>query len=372
MMTIRHSFARASVLLAFCWGCSSPIGVKDPEQVMIVQAFLVPGQDTEVKLRQSLPPERYYAGLEDALTSARVEISTGVEISVLSEDPGERGTYRIAHDAMPVVSGNTYHLQVTDGDRQVRAATEVPFQAEITQFTADTMVYYQYYAHLYGDLLHPGEWWWNRSENAAGYVIIVEAVDVRSLGSWALPLTADLDTLIARREWLEGQVSQDSLERLDRQVTDLRRFLAENISMVDDKGDALRWLRDRDQDDWNEIDLKDQWTEGRKWRERMDELFWNRQVDYWVPADTLRADYWWLGLRFEGEYQITVQAADRNYVDYFTTAGHGHSGADSDRGPLFHVDGGLGVFGSYAEDSFRIQTVRGAETLGMKITARRE
>lgn len=368
-MTTRYLFALASLLLALYWECSSPSEVEEPEQTIIVQAFLAPGQDTAVKLRQTLPPERFYDGLEDTLASATVEISTGGETFVLSEDPGERGTYRIARDVMPVVSGQTYQLRVSSGDRQARASTEVPFAAEITEFTADTIIYYQFYGSLFGDLLHPGEWRWNRSENAAGYVIIVEAVDVRSLGEWALPLTADLDTLIARRERLEGRVSQDSLKNLDRQIEELRRFFAENISMVDSQGDTLRWLRDRDQEDWDEIELKEKWTEGRKWRERMDELFWGRAVDYWVPADTLRADYWWLGVRFEGEYQVRVQAADRNYVDYYTTAFNGQSGADGDRGPIFRVDGGVGVFGSYAEDSFRIQAVRGEDGRGLKITA---
>ena len=372
MMTTRYFFALASVVLALYWGCSNPSEVEEPEQVIIVQAFLVPGQDTAVKLRQTLPPERYYDGLEDTLFHATVEISTGGETFVLSEDPSERGTYLIAHDIMPVVSGQTYQLRVTSGDGQVRAATEVPFVAEVTEFSADTIIYYQYYGSLFGDLGHPGEWRWNRSENAAGYVIIVEAVDVRSLGNWALPLTADLDTLIVRRERLEGQVSQDSLESLDRQIEALRGFFEGNVSLVDSHGDTLRWLRDRDQEDWDEIDLKEKWSEGKKWRERMDDLYWGRVVDYWVPADTLRADYWWLGVRFEGEYRVTVQAADRNYVDYYTTSFNGQSGADGDRGPLFHVDGGMGVFGSYAADSFRIQAVRGEDGLGLKLTVQRE
>jgi len=354
-------------LLALLSGCSNPSEVEDPEQLVIVQAYLVPGRDTEVKVRQTLPPERYYDGLEDTVSSAAVEILVGDETFVLSEDPDERGIYRISADIMPVVSGETYRLRVTHEGRQVHASTEVPFRAEITEVTADTIVYYQYYIGLYGDLVHPGEFRWTKSENAAGYVIIVEAVDVRSLGEWALPLTADLDTLISRRERLAAQGDPDTLV-LDRQIQELQRFFAENVSLVSAGGDTLRFLRDRDQEDWDEIDTKN-WSEGRKWREKMDELFWNRLVDYPVPADTLRGDYWWVGVRFEGEYKVTVQAADRNYYDYFTTAQNGHSGSDSDKGPVFYVENGIGVFGSYAEDSFRVWARRGEDGGSLKVVA---
>jgi hypothetical protein len=360
-------------LLALATGCgSSPSEVEDADQVLIVQAYLVPGQDTELKLKQTLPPELYYDGLEELVSDVRVEIAVDGERFVLSEDPGERGVYRIGADAMPVVSGKTYQLTVTQGERQLRASTLVPQRAEVTHVSADTIVYLQQFANLYGELIHPGEFFWNKSENAAAYIIIVEAVEVHSLGEWALPLTADLDTLIARREQLERAVSGDSLESLDREIDQLRNFFAENVSLTGGDGEDLRWLRDRDQEDWDKIDLKENWSEGKKWREKMDELFFGRVVDFWMPADTLRSDFWWLGVRFEGEYRLRLQAADQNYSDYYVTSFNGQSGSDGDKGPVFHVDGGLGVFGSYAEDSFRMYARRGEEVGSMKVVVQRE
>ena len=76
--------------------------------------------------------------------------------------------------------------------------------------------------------------------------------------------------------------------------------------------------------------------------------------DYWIPADTLRSDFWWWGVRFTGDYRITLQSVDSNYFDYYTTLFNGRSGADGDAGPIFHTEGGLGVFGSYSADSFTI------------------
>ena len=69
-------------------------------------------------------------------------------------------------------------------------------------------------------------------------------------------------------------------------------------------------------------------------------------------------------MRFEGEYRVRLQTADLNYFDYFTTAFNGQSGADGDKGPVFHVEGGTGVFGSYVEDSFRL-LARRDDNLGL-------
>ncbi len=357
--------------------CSSPNEVENPQQSIIVNAYLVPGQDTEVKLRQTLPPERYYDGLEDSLANARVEISVNGQAHALEADASERGLYHLAHELMPVVEGETYELWVEHQGRQVRASTTVPFVAKVTQVNTQTgdgesIIYNQLFGDVFGNLVHPGEFFWSPSANAAGYVIIVEAVDVRSLSAAYEPLTADLDTLIALRERLDNIVDADSLAQLDAQIGALRGFFTQNISLVSTGGDTLRYLRDRQQEDWDEIDEKENWSEGKKWRERRATLLHDRQIDYWIPADSTRSDFWWLGVRFEGEYKVRLQAADLNYFDYFTTAFNGQSGADGDKGPVFRVEGGTGVFGSYAEDSFKVLTIRDDSGIGLKVVVERE
>ncbi len=344
-------------------GCSNPTEIENPPQTLLVESYLSPGRDPQVILRQTIPPGEFYEGLEDPVRDAQVEISVDQQRFVLAES--SPGVYEIPHSTLPVESGKTYHLLVRHQDRQVSASTLVPFPSRITEFTADTVTYFQSYSDLFGELQHPGEFHWTRSPNAAGYVIRVEAAQVRTLPVTAEPLTGDLDTLIAQRQRLAGQVSADSLAALDRRIRELRDYLDQNISLAQGNGDTLRWLRDRQQEDWDEIDGKD-WSEGRKWRERRQDLLVNKRVDYWIPADTLRSDYWWAGIRFEGEYQVVLHAADRNYFDYFTTAFNGLSGNDGDNGPLFHMEGGLGVFGSYAEDRFRVLAVLGEDGRRLK------
>ena len=359
---------RIQAILLFCtalfMGCSNPSEVETPQQTVIVVGYLTPGLDTEISLRQTLPPERYYDGLEDTLINAEVSIRTLGETFALSPDSGDPGLFRLAHDTMPIVEGQTYELSIEHEGRQVRAETTVPFKSAVTKVSThigdgETIAYDQLFGDRFGNLVHPGEFFWEKSENAAGYVIIVEAVDVRSLPLGpTVPLTGDLDRLIELREELEGQVSADSLAALDGEIAALRAFFADNLALVDEAGEPIRWLRDREQMEWEEIEGKEKWSEGKKWRERLNDLFRARKIDYWIPADTTRSDFWWLGVRFEGEYRVRLQAADLNYFDYFTTSFNGQSGSDGDKGPVFHVEGGTGVFGSYVEDSFRVLAYR--------------
>jgi hypothetical protein len=340
--------------------CSNPSEVEPPNQALVVQAYLSPGIDSEVRVLETIPPDEFYDGLDRPVSGADVVIETVDRSVTLSEDAEQAGIYRAAHDVLPIVQGQTYHLRVNEGQRQLRAQTTVPTRARVTDVVGDTIVYQQIFGELFGDLVHPGEFSWEGSPDAAGYVVIVDAVDVKSLSMTADPLTADLDSLIAQHERAEQVgVGTDSLVAIQRRVDLLRSHFEENISLVTPQGDTLRFLRDDDQKDWDKIADKDTWTEGHVWRERRDDLYWSRVIDYWVPADSTHSDFWWVGVRFEGTYRVRLHAADLNYFDYATTAFNGFSGADSDEGPAFHVEGGIGVFGSYAEDSFLVESVRG-------------
>ena len=357
----------ALACLAAAAGCSNPGGIDEPRQVLFVESFLTPGSDIEVRLRLTLPPEQFWEGREETVSGAEVVVSTGESRVVLDERTDSPGTYAAGHGLLPVVEGETYRLEVRHGERLLRTQTTVPWKAAVLPALGDTITYLERFGDRFGDLDHPGEFSWESSPTAAGYIVVVEALEVKSLPVTAEPLTADLDSLTALRQRLSGQVDADSLAALDGEIRRLRDFLEENISLVRGDGSGVRWLRDREQEDWDEIDGKD-WSEGRKWRQKRRELNQNRVFEYWMPADSTRSDFWWLGVRFEGEYEVAVHAADRNYLDYFRTVLNGVSGADSDTGPIFHVDGGAGVFGSYAADGFRLYAEKG-ENGNMKVTA---
>lgn len=357
------------ISLALLWACSSPTGVADPVRRLIVTSYLMPGTDTVVKVRRTVASERFYAGLEDTVAAAQVQIESAGRVTELAEDAAEPGTYRVSAAALPVVSGATYALRVVAGDQELTATTTVPGPVAVTQVSADTVVYYQQFGDLYGELVHPGQFRWSRSEGAAGYGVIVTAPAVRAAGPVELPLTGRLRQLMERRAALAATGSPDTLAALDRQIDALRLWLAANVSLVRSPGDTIRWLRDSEQADWDAIAAKD-WDEARQWQERMERLFQASRTEYFVPPDTLRSDYWWAGIRFEGECRVRVLAVDRNYFDYAATAANGLSGNDGDRGPVFHTRGGFGVFGSCTQDSFSVFARRSDDGLGLKIMAR--
>ncbi len=355
--------------LVLLWACTSPTGIAKPTRRLIVTSYLTPGTDTVVKVRRTVASERFYAGLEDTVAGARVQIESGGRFTELAEDAAEPGTYRALAAALPVVSGSTYSLRVVDGDQVLTASTTVPGPVAVTEVSADTVVYYQEFGGLYGELVHPGQFRWSPSEGAAGYDIIVTAPQVRVASPVALPLTGRLRQLLERRSNLAAAGDPDTLAALDRQIESLRSWLAANVSLVRAPGDTIRWLRDSEQADWDSIVAKD-WDEARQWQERMERLFQASRTEYFVPPDTLRSDYWWAGIRFEGECRVRVLAVDRNYFDYAATAANGMSGNDGDRGPVFHTTGGFGVFASCTQDSFRVLARRSDDGLGLKIVAR--
>lgn len=66
----------------------------------------------------------------------------------------------------------------------------------------------------------------------------------------------------------------------------------------------------------------------------------------------------WFAIYWAGRYRITIHAIDRNWYDYIRSIPQGESGfgvggnaGDNFERPIFHVDGGIGLFGSGAADS---------------------
>lgn len=67
----------------------------------------------------------------------------------------------------------------------------------------------------------------------------------------------------------------------------------------------------------------------------------------------------WLAIYFEGRYVLRVVALDRNWFDIVRTDpalgaggfGFGGEAGDTSTRPIFHVEGGIGVFGSVSSDS---------------------
>jgi hypothetical protein len=67
----------------------------------------------------------------------------------------------------------------------------------------------------------------------------------------------------------------------------------------------------------------------------------------------------WLAIYYAGRYRLRVVALDRNWYDIVRSDpaiggggfGFGGEAGDGSTRPIFHVDGGIGVFGSVSSDS---------------------
>ena len=69
----------------------------------------------------------------------------------------------------------------------------------------------------------------------------------------------------------------------------------------------------------------------------------------------------WAAVVYEGRYLIRVHSIDRNWYDLIRSSpefgggqGFGGNAGDSFDRPIFHVEGGVGLFGSGAVDSLGI------------------
>lgn len=65
----------------------------------------------------------------------------------------------------------------------------------------------------------------------------------------------------------------------------------------------------------------------------------------------------WFAIAFQGRYKIRIHALDDNWYDfvrstpYFNGGGFGTNAGEEFERPIFHVEGGIGLFGSAAVDS---------------------
>jgi len=77
-----------------------------------------------------------------------------------------------------------------------------------------------------------------------------------------------------------------------------------------------------------------------------------------VPDGEIRLP--WFAIFFEGRYKIKVYTLDRNWYDYVRSIpqggfGFGGNAGDNFPEPIFHVEGGIGLFGSAAVDSVGVK-----------------
>lgn len=111
---------------------------------------------------------------------------------------------------------------------------------------------------------------------------------------------------------------------------------------VDTQGTGL--LRQRDYEDYLDGVFRDPVKRQGK-----------RTAGFYVLPDSSQSTVYWLLFSYQGWHDVSVVACDTGYWDYMVTVlNDAGTGADSDAGVKLNVQGGLGIFCSYAADTTRV------------------
>jgi hypothetical protein len=298
-----------TALLAMVMGACSPergaeeLFAPGGENIPVVDAMLVVGKPfPSLYLSRTLPPNQSFSWEKAGITGATVTIEGGSSIAVYTDFaiPGHYLAETVT-GTDEVLPGTTYRLTATLSDgRVLRATTTTPARVSVREWvllnddgTAVEQQLATFEAH--GDSVYA------QPENQLVYP--------RGL-------------LEARLQPTAAAGYQIAVESLD----------LDSALLID--ADFL-----------DEEDLEDFTRTGQS-----------------PPLDTdesnLRVP--WFALYYEGRYQLRVHAMDRNWFDLARTDpvlggggsfGFGGATGDSTERPIFHVDGGIGLFGSMSSDS---------------------
>lgn len=297
---------------AVCGGCLlipfKPEAKRTPE--LFLQAFLAAnGPLTNIKLRKTIPPDRYY----DFMPLARYDVSNAV---VAVAENGRRhvlpetapGTYGDA--SLIAVPGVTYDVEVTFPPGHEFAGRVLTGRTTVPHPPRTTVAISPYYV-----------------TRGAQY-------DGRRITGLEFPRElAYPDSFGVTREREPFEVSWTNTS------VPAGYFLAAVAN--DTTGTGL--LRERAYRDWQDGDLNDPVIRQG-----------TRAGGYFVMPDSMRTSAFWLLFNYRGWHDVSIVACDSAYWDYMVTVfNDAGSGSDSDAGVVLNVRGGLGIFCSYAADTIR-------------------
>lgn len=309
---MRRAFALFSCLLALAAGCS---GKRDPKSLLgptgagtiVVDARLIVGQIMpEIRLSTTQSPDGVYSWRRSKLSGADIWIYTSDGDTVLFYDQGQGDDYHwftaTSGRALTVRPGTTYFLRVAAPDgRIVTAQTTTPDSFRVREWLLVDDATLAVRRHL------------ARPSDFYSYADSVYIVDSNQL------------------------IYQDGLveARFDRGTAiafQMALFNLENNSPLLIDADFL-----------SEAD-----------KASLDRESSSPPLD--APDGYVRLP--WLAVWFEGRHRFRVYSVDRNWYDVARSVrfngpsglGFGSGAGDSFEKPIFHVEGGIGLFGSAAMD----------------------
>ena len=320
------SLITAFVVTAFAALTGCNLGIESNEDVrspqLIIQGFLQPGTPVQgIEIKKTVDPALYYEEMENHesrslfwVSGATVVVTHNGQQYPLAEDPNTSGVY--GTDALIAQAGETYEVDVdytdnTIGTHHLHATTTVPFPVANVQVT-----------------LTPSQQEFQQRNWTP-----------TQMATWDEPY----DSLMFPRELAHPDVYYETSSRNITKPITLTWDLSANtagylvgVQSIDTMGvDMLR------KDDW------DDWEDGDYVTDR--ERSFLKSSGFQVSKDSSIVDLFWVLFRFESDYNIGVISTDVNYWDFFRTNQNGSgTGNDWDTGVMYNVEGGIGVWGSFA------------------------
>ncbi|MDP6779793.1 MAG: DUF4249 family protein [Candidatus Latescibacteria bacterium] len=305
MLSIRTrlTFWICSLVLVACAAERKPGDLFGPSEAgtLVVDAQLLVGLRLPAMfVHQTLEPGAKYTRDLFAVRDAQVEITTGSEVFTYSADPDSMGRYLPPAGAPVVLPETEYRLLVRSGGREARAVTRTPERLVLRE----------------------------------SVLLDEETLQVRRrLRSYSEGETVVFSAEENRITYLDGLVET----RFD--PIDVRAYQAGVFSLDPDSEQLLDadWL---EEDDYEEI--------------------LQREVSsppYDAPDGKLRLP--WFAVYYAGRHVIKIYALDVNWFDFARSSpemqeqsgGFGGLAGENFERPIFHVDGGIGLFGSASVDS---------------------
>jgi len=290
-------------------GCFEEQGAGDllapsDEPIVVVDASLIVGWTfPTVLVSRTLSPDRAFSATDALIEDARVTIrSEHGDAHVYEPHPESAGLYRPVDTTTRVLERTTYTLEVvTPAGEVVTATTTTPPAIRVRE--------------------------WALLDVATGEVIrtMVGFDDVANpLEAFAAPA----NQLVHAEGVLEAR-----FDRPDVAAFQLAMWSLDPTSeLVVDAG----FLDENDLDDFDRIETS---------------------PAFLAPEGRIRVP--WLAFFFAGPYRLNLYAVDRNWYDLLRSMpalgesgiAFGNPGGQSFEEPIFHVEGGIGLFGSASVDS---------------------
>lgn len=294
----------AAIALAGCSteeGTNTPFSPTDVGTLVVDAVLIVDDRIPPLFVGQTLPPDAVFSEADAAVSGATVMIRQGDRVTEYMEDPGRRGRYLPVADTSRVAPETRYELTVEAPDgRRATAST-----------------------------LTPGRF---------------------AVNTWVL---LDEESL-ALRQTLRSfdEVGDDVFAAAENQITYLDGLLEARFDRVGNSFYQVAVLNLEDSSDFViDADFLDE--------EDYESL--EREISSPVlEASSNFVRLPWFAIYFAGRHKIKVFAIDENWYDIVRSSpaligdgggGFGGNAGDSFDRPFFHVDGGIGLFGSGAVDS---------------------